>query len=84
MLITNTSTGNRYQAVTRSNGRYNAENVAVGGPYVTTGGQSGPGAPHLIVREAEATLPAFHAHHAAGRHRRPLAHSLPRSVGAAA
>lgn len=33
VLITNTSTGTRYQAVTRSNGRYNAENVAVGGPY---------------------------------------------------
>src|SRR5690606_16031464 len=33
VLLTNTSTGNRYQAVTRSNGRYNAENVAVGGPY---------------------------------------------------
>ena len=31
--VVNGSTGVRYQAVTRENGRFNVENVAVGGPY---------------------------------------------------
>ncbi len=33
ITVTNTSTGQRYSAVTRSNGRFNIENVTVGGPY---------------------------------------------------
>lgn len=33
ITVTNGSTGQRYSAVSRSNGRYSVENVAVGGPY---------------------------------------------------
>ena len=33
IVLTNTSTGQRYQAVSRARGLYNVENVAVGGPY---------------------------------------------------
>ena len=32
ITVTNGSTGQRYSATTRSNGRFNVENVAVGGP----------------------------------------------------
>lgn len=34
MTLTNTATGQRYTGVSRGDGRYNIENVAVGGPYV--------------------------------------------------
>jgi hypothetical protein len=34
LTLTNTSTGQRYAGVSRRDGRYNIENVAVGGPYV--------------------------------------------------
>ncbi|MGE3526959.1 MAG: carboxypeptidase-like regulatory domain-containing protein, partial [Gemmatimonadales bacterium] len=34
VTVLNTSTGQRLQAVTRSNGRYVLENVPAGGPYV--------------------------------------------------
>jgi outer membrane receptor protein involved in Fe transport len=33
ITVTNGSTGQRYSATTRSNGRFNVENVVVGGPY---------------------------------------------------
>jgi len=33
ITVTNASTGQRYSATTRSNGRFNVENVVVGGPY---------------------------------------------------
>lgn len=33
ITVINASTGQRYSATTRSNGRYNVENVTIGGPY---------------------------------------------------
>lgn len=34
ILLTNRSTGQRFQATSRAGGLYNLENVAIGGPYV--------------------------------------------------
>lgn len=36
IFLVNTSTGQRFQGISRANGRYNIENVAVGGPYTLT------------------------------------------------
>ncbi len=36
VLITNTSTGERWQAVTQGNGRFFLEHLSVGGPYGST------------------------------------------------
>lgn len=52
ITLTNTSTGQRYQVTSRSNGRYAFENVAVGGPYVLEARRIG----HQTARRTDITL----------------------------